>query len=59
MRKAFNDPEFHREYRKIVGDDASPMAPDDLAKAIRDTPRDTELIELFKVFSGAAPLPAR
>lgn len=59
MRKTFNDPEFHREYRKIVGDEASPMAPDDLAKAIRDAPRDPELIEWFKVFSGAGPLPAR
>jgi tripartite-type tricarboxylate transporter receptor subunit TctC len=58
-RKTFNDPEFHREYRKIVGDEASPMAPEDLAKAIKETPRDPELIELFKVFSGAGPLPAR
>lgn len=59
MRKTFNDPEFHRDYRKIVGDEASPMAPEDLAKAIRDTPRDPELIEWFKVFSGGGPLPAR
>jgi tripartite-type tricarboxylate transporter receptor subunit TctC len=59
IRKTFKDPEFHREYRKVVGDEASPMAPEELAKAIRDTPRDPELIELFKVFSGAAPLPAR
>ena len=59
MRKTFKDPEFHREYRKIVGDDASPMTPEVLTKTIQDTPRDTELIELFKAFSGPAPLPAR
>jgi tripartite-type tricarboxylate transporter receptor subunit TctC len=59
MRKTFKDPEFHREYRKVVGDEASPMAPEDLARAIRETPRDPELIELFKIFSGSAPLPAR
>jgi tripartite-type tricarboxylate transporter receptor subunit TctC len=59
MRRTFKDAEFHREYRKIVGDEASPMAPEDLAKAIRDTPRDTELIDWFKVFSGAGPLPAQ
>jgi len=59
MRKTFKDPDFHREYRKVVGDEASPMAPEDLARAIRETPRDPELIELFKTFSGAAPLPAR
>ena len=59
MRRIFKDAEFHREYRKIVGDEASPMTPDELTKAIRDTPRDPELIEWFKVFSGAGPLPAR
>jgi len=59
IRKIFKDPEFHREYRKVVGDEASPMSPEDLTRAIRETPRDPELIELFKVFSGAAPLPAR
>jgi tripartite-type tricarboxylate transporter receptor subunit TctC len=59
MRKTFNDTDFHREYRKVVGDDASPMTPEALSKAIQDTPRDAELIELFKTFSGPAPLPAR
>jgi tripartite-type tricarboxylate transporter receptor subunit TctC len=59
MRKTFNDSDFHREYRKVVGDDASPMTPEALTKAIQDTPRDAELIELFKIFSGPAPLPAR
>jgi tripartite-type tricarboxylate transporter receptor subunit TctC len=59
MRKTFKDSDFHREYRKIVGDDASPMTPEELTRAIRETPRDPELIEWFKVFSGAAPLPTR
>jgi tripartite-type tricarboxylate transporter receptor subunit TctC len=59
MRKTFKDSEFHREYKKIVGEDASPLLPEELTKAIQDTPRDAELIELFKTFSGAAPLPAR
>ena len=58
-RKTFADPDFHREYRKVVGDDASPMTPEELTKVIQDTPRDPELIEWFKAFSGAAPLPAR
>jgi tripartite-type tricarboxylate transporter receptor subunit TctC len=59
MRKTFKDSEFHREYKKVVGEDASPLLPEELTKAIQDTPRDPELIELFKTFSGAAPLPAR
>jgi tripartite-type tricarboxylate transporter receptor subunit TctC len=59
MRKTFTDPDFHREYRKVVGEEASPLMPEDLTKAIQDTPRDAELIELFKTFSGATPLPTR
>jgi tripartite-type tricarboxylate transporter receptor subunit TctC len=59
MRKTFKDADFHREYRKVVGEDASPMTPEELTKAIQDTPRDPELIQLFKAFSGPAPLPAR
>lgn len=59
MRKTLRDAEFHREYRKIVGEDADPLMPEELTKAIRDTPRDAELIALFKTLSGPAPLPAR
>ncbi len=59
MRKTFKDSDFHREYRKIVGEDASPLLPEELTRAIQETPRDAELIDLFKTFSGAAPLPAR
>ena len=59
MRKALKDPDFHREYRKVVGEDADPLMPEELAKTIRDTPRDPELIEMFKTLSGPAPLPTR
>lgn len=59
MRKTLKDSDFLREYRKIVGEDASPLMPEELTKAIQTTPRDAELIELFKAFSGPAPLPAR
>jgi hypothetical protein len=59
VRKTLKDPDFHREYRKVVGEDASPLMPEELTRAIQNTPRDAELIELFKTFSGPAPLPAR
>lgn len=59
MRKTFTDADFHREYRKIVGEEASPLMPEELTRAIQETPRDRELVELFKLFSGAAPLPGR
>jgi tripartite-type tricarboxylate transporter receptor subunit TctC len=59
MRKTFKDQDFHRDYIKIVGEEASPITPEELTKAIQETPRDPELIELFKTFSGGGPLPSR
>jgi tripartite-type tricarboxylate transporter receptor subunit TctC len=59
MRKALRDPEFHREFLKLVGDEAEPLMPEELAQAISDTPRDVEITELLKAFSGSGPLPSR
>jgi tripartite-type tricarboxylate transporter receptor subunit TctC len=59
MRKTFADPDFHSEYRKIAGDDATPLLPEELEKVIRELPRDPEIVELFKKFLGGGPLPSR
>ncbi len=59
MRRTFKDPEFHREYKKLVADEADPLMPEEVAKAIRDIPRDAEVIDLLKKISGAGPLPPR
>ena len=59
MRKALRDPEFHREFLKLVGDEAEPLMPEELTKAIRDAPRDLEVVDLLKTLSGADPLPPR
>lgn len=59
MRKALKDPEFHREFFKLVNDEVEPLMPEVLTKIIRETPRDTEVIDLLKVLSGAGPLPPR
>jgi len=59
MRKTFRDPEFHKEFKKLAGDDAAPLMPEELEKAIKDLPREPEVIGLFKKLSGADPLPAR
>ena len=48
MRKALRDPEFHREFLKLVGDEVEPMMPEELTKIIRETPRDPEVIDLLK-----------
>lgn len=59
MRKIYNDPEFHKEFKKLTGDDPTPLMPEALEKYIRELPRDPETIEFFKKLAGAEPLPAR
>jgi tripartite-type tricarboxylate transporter receptor subunit TctC len=59
MRRALKDPEFHREFQKLVGDEVEPLMPEELTKTIRDVPRDPEVIDLLKNLSGAGPLPPR
>jgi tripartite-type tricarboxylate transporter receptor subunit TctC len=59
FRKAYDDPEFEKEYKKVTGDDPSPINPEDYQAAIREIPREPETIDLYKKFSGADPLPNR
>lgn len=59
MSKTFNDPEFQKEYRKVTGDDVSPLSPEDQQETIRSIPRDAETVGLFKLINGNAPLPPR
>jgi hypothetical protein len=57
MRKTFSDPEFHAEFRKMVGEEPEPLPAEELEKAIRELPRDREMVDLFNKLSGADPLP--
>jgi hypothetical protein len=59
MRKTFKDPEFHKEFKKLAGDEAAPLMPEELEKAIKEMPRDREVIDFFKKLSSADALPAR
>ena len=59
LRKSFKDADFFKEYRKVTGEDPTPLTPEANEKVIRDLPRDAEAVELFKKFAGAGPLPAR
>jgi cytochrome P450 len=59
MRKTLKDPEFHREFRKLVSDDVQPLMAEELTKIIRETPRDIEVIDLLKKLAGAGPSPPR
>jgi hypothetical protein len=58
-RKTFEDQEFLKEYRKLAGEEPTPLTADGLEKAIKTLPRDPEIIGLFKQLSGTGALPAR
>jgi len=59
FRRAYKDPEFHRLYKKLVGDDPSPLMPEEVMKMVKELPRDPEIIRLYKELAGAEPLPPR
>jgi tripartite-type tricarboxylate transporter receptor subunit TctC len=59
FRKTYQDPDFHREYRKLTSDDPTPLLPENHEKAIREIPREPEVIELFKILVGPKKLPPR
>jgi tripartite-type tricarboxylate transporter receptor subunit TctC len=57
FRKVYKDPEFHKEYKKLTADDATPLMPEAHEKVIREIPRDPEIAEIFRKLVGAGPLP--
>jgi tripartite-type tricarboxylate transporter receptor subunit TctC len=59
IRKAFKDPEFHKEFKKLTGDVPTPLMPETMEKYIREIPRSPEVIALFHKIAGADPLPPR
>jgi tripartite-type tricarboxylate transporter receptor subunit TctC len=59
MRKALNDPAFSPNFRKIVGEDPTPLMPEELQKVIQEVPREPEVIALFNKIAGGERLPDR
>ncbi|MGH7875147.1 MAG: hypothetical protein ACREQO_23380 [Candidatus Binatia bacterium] len=63
LRKAFNDmfkdPQFLSEWKKLAGEDAHPLFAEQQEKAIREMPRDDDIISFFNSIGGSGPLPAR
>ncbi|HEV8342595.1 MAG TPA: hypothetical protein VGR30_09520 [Candidatus Binatia bacterium] len=59
MRKAFADPEFPAEYRKLMGDDPAPLGGEELERVIKELPRDKEVVQLYQKLAGTDPFPLR
>jgi tripartite-type tricarboxylate transporter receptor subunit TctC len=59
MKQTFQDPEFQKEFKKLTGDNPSPLMPENQEEIIRSVPRDAETVDLFKLINGNKPLPPR
>jgi hypothetical protein len=59
MVKAFKDPEFHSEFRKVMTDEPTPLSGEEVETAIRALPRGAEIISLYKKLAEHGPMPAR
>jgi len=59
LQKAFEDPKFLEEFRKLTGENADPLTADAMEKALGEIPRDPKVISLVKIFADSGPLPPR
>ena len=59
FRRAFADPGFLKDFKKMTGTDPSPLQGEELERLIKEVPRDPETISLFRLFAGPGPLPTR
>ena len=59
MRKTFKDPEFAASMLKFAGADASPLMPEEQTAALKEIPREPQIIDLYKKLAGPESLPPR
>ena len=59
MNKSFKDPAFTQEFKKLMGGEPSPLTGEEVETSIRELPRDTEAISLYKRMAEHGPLPPR
>jgi len=59
MAKAFKDIEFHKEFKKIMTTDPTPLTGEEVETSIRELPRDPETVSLYKKMADHGPLPPR
>ena len=59
MAKAFADPEFHSEFKKLMAGEPTPLTGEEVESAMRALPRDPEIVGLYKKIAEHGPLPPR
>jgi hypothetical protein len=57
--KAFKDSGFHGEFKKLMTTDPTPLTGEQVEAAIRELPRDPEIVRLYKRMAEEGPLPPR
>jgi putative tricarboxylic transport membrane protein len=59
MAQTFKDSGFQQDFKKLMGREPSPLTGEEVQKAVRELPRDSEVIALYKKLADAGPLPPR
>jgi hypothetical protein len=59
MRKALKDPEFFQRFKASFGVEATPLLPEEQQKLVIGTPREPEILNIYKMLAGHGALPAR
>ena len=59
MAKTFKDPGFHQDFKKLMGREPTPLTGEEVEKAVKELPRDAEVIALYKKLADGGPLPSR
>jgi hypothetical protein len=59
MAKAFSQPDFANEFKKLMGSDPSPLTGEEIEGALRELPRDPGILALYKKMTEHGPLPGR
>ena len=57
FNKVFTDPKLPAIWEKLTGEPPSALLPDEQTEAVRNLPRDREIIETFKKLAGPGALP--
>ena len=55
--KVWADPEFHQHFKQFMGRTPTPLTGAQVETAVRELPRDVEVVNLYKKLAGPGPLP--
>ena len=59
LESVSQDPEFPKEYLKLVGEEPTSVMSNDMEKLVSELSRDTEIVALFQNINEAGPLQSR